>query len=276
MQIKIPKISCLMVTTGRLGLLQRSVGCYVRQTYPNRELVILSQGKDADNQAIRSYVDSLGRDDIQFVSAPSTLTLGAMRNLSIEVSTGTILCQWDDDDIHHPHRLVTQFNALSQDEVSASLYMEHLKYFETTGELYWIDWSIEVGEDRRHLAGTAMFRKSLFYQAKNILYPEHGVQSTKEEDWNVLQKFCEHGRIASVLQGYQYIYTFHGDNTYWLEHHRFVLKKRVYAVEELLYNRRFIEDALRSSNIDKKVNVRSLEGTAFVYDPSDFCSEGTK
>lgn len=266
-----PKISCLMVTLGRPAMVHRSTACYLKQTYPNRELVILSQGGPEPNEEIRSYVSSLGRSDIHFITAPAALTLGAMRNLSIELSTGSYICQWDDDDFHHPLRLSTQYGNLLQDGVVAALYMEHLKFFETTGEIYWIDWSVEVGEDRRYLPGTVMFPKIVFHKFKNLLYPESGRQSNREEDWSALQKFCSLGRIAPIRAGYQYIYSFHGDNTYWLEHHQHVLKKRVYSTQDLLERKGSIESALTACGVGRCV-IRSLSEVAFIYEPSDFCT----
>ena len=267
----IPKISCLMVTTGRTEMIRRSTECFLKQTYPHKELIVLSQGNNIVNDKIANYFESLNRKNIQFIRAPECLSLGAMRNLSIELSTGTVLAQWDDDDFHHPLRLTTQYSALNQQGVVASLYMEHLKFFETTGEIYWIDWSLEIGEDRRYLPGTAMFPKSVFYRFDNLLYPESGRQSSREEDWNVLQKFCSLGKIAPVRAGYQYIYTFHGNNTYWLEHHKYVLKKRVYDEKNLLGHKKLIINSLELCNTGP-ANVCSLNGPVFAYEPSNFCT----
>jgi len=80
------KVSCVTVTSGRVEHVKSSTHCYLSQTYPNRELIILSQGDENSNQAISDYVSSLGRDDILFLSASPSLTLGAMRNSSCELA----------------------------------------------------------------------------------------------------------------------------------------------------------------------------------------------
>lgn len=253
-----PKISCVMVTVGRPDKIRRSIQCYRRQLYPNKELVILSQADDCVNKELCK----LAVEDIHFFTAPKTLSLGGMRNLSVELTQGEIICLWDDDDLSHPFRLARQFNALA-DGVSASAYQEHLKWFEDTDEIYWVDWSIEVGEDRRYLHGTSMYRKEIFCKCGNMLYPE----VDREEDWNAVQNILKLGNMAGIREGYQYIYTYHGDNVYWRAHHELVLKKRVYTKEELLDRRSLIELALIECGVDRCVKVCSTNGVAFEYSP---------
>jgi glycosyltransferase involved in cell wall biosynthesis len=255
-----------MVTTGRFDKIRRSVRCYLKQIYPNKELIIVSQGTNDVNRNIRDYVTLLG-NNIYFHTAPPRLSLGGMRNLSLELTHGEIICQWDDDDLSHPLRLARQFGALVSDGIVASAYQEHFKWFEDTGEMYWVDWSIETGEDRRYLHGTSMFRKQLFHTCGNLLYPDTGTQSNKEEDWNAVKKILQIGGIAPVRDGYQYIYTYHGNNVYWRAHHELVLRKRVYTTEELLERKPIIESALRECGVDKKIKMCSINGVAFEYEP---------
>lgn len=263
--IKIPLISCVMVTKGRYELIKKSVYCYTQQTYKNKELIVLSQGDAATNNLIETYIQGLGRSDIQFLVASPKLTLGAMRNLSIELTTGSVVCQWDDDDLYHPLRLVTQYHALLDSGVSASLYSEHLKYFKNTGEIYWIDWSGEKKEFERFLCGTVMFDKKYFYMNHNMLYPESGNRSGKEEDLDVLQKLLRCGRIAPIKEGYQYIYVYHGDNVYWLEHHKLVLDKKILSQSELLNRKDLLTQTFEAVRITEPVVVRSLIEPAFEY-----------
>jgi glycosyltransferase involved in cell wall biosynthesis len=262
-----PKISCVMVTAGRPDKIRRSIRCYLRQIYPDKELIILSQGKENINKELSNYVKSLELSDIYFFTAPENLSLGGMRNLGVELTHGDIICQWDDDDLSHPFRLAKQFNALSADGVLVSAYQEHLKWFEDTNEIYWIDWSVEVGEDRRYLHGTSMYRKETFCDCGNMLYPEVGPQSGREEDWNAIKKILGKGRIAGIREGYHYIYTYHGDNIYWRSHHELVLRKRVYTKDELLARKLVIELALRECGVDRQVRVCSNDGVAFEFSP---------
>lgn len=250
-----------MVTCGRPKLLQESVRCYLKQTYANKELIILSQGSVEINKEIQDYLKLVDRDDIQFVSCSKSLSLGAMRNLSIELTTGSIVCQWDDDDLYHPLRIQTQLNAVMGSGVSASLYQQHLKYFADTKELYWVDWEGMPREFERYLCGSIMFHKKYFHAVNNLLYPE----TPREEDLDALKKLMNFGRIAPITHGNQYIYVYHGSNTYWREHHSLVLEKRVFSKHELMDRRLDLEHTFAEVGLKTAV-VRSLCETAFNYE----------
>ena len=59
-----PLISCLCVTRARVALLGRAVRCFLEQTHPNRELLILY---DSDDAATRQYVGTLADDRIRAI-----------------------------------------------------------------------------------------------------------------------------------------------------------------------------------------------------------------
>jgi glycosyltransferase involved in cell wall biosynthesis len=249
-----------MVTNGRPQLIEKAILCFDRQIYQNRELIIVSQATSECNLLIKQLIN---KPNIHFYAASPKLSLGAMRNLSIEIATGDYICQWDDDDLYHPARISTQLKPLLDKDVIASLYCEHLKFFSHTNELYWIDWSIESVEHRKYLPGTVLFRKEIFFR-DNQLYPESGNQSNKEEDWNVLQKLLSYGYIEPIRAGYQYIYVYHGSNVYWLAHHELVLQKRVLTAEEM--NKEKVLETLKYVPLPKPIHVKSLEGNIFTYE----------
>jgi glycosyltransferase involved in cell wall biosynthesis len=265
--LKFPKISCLTVTKNRFDLLKKSIYCYTQQTYKNKELVIISQSDSKVNLQIRNHIDLLNRNDIVFVEAPARLSLGAMRNLSIEVATGSILCQWDDDDLYHPQRVMAQYRALLGKDVVATLYTQHLKLFLDSGKMYWCDWSVEKPQWRTMLCGSIMFHKEMFYTFNNHLYPECGGQSDKEEDMNVLIKFSRIGKLAPVNYGYHYIYVFHGRNVYDLNHHRLVLEKRVIGEHELRDKQDLLTNTFDLVQLEQSVKMCSLDDVAFEYTP---------
>ncbi len=267
---KYPKITCVMVTNGRLDCIKHSVQCYINQSYCNKDLVILSQANEEINEEIISYINKLFRPDIRFFIAPQDLSLGMMRNTSIELSTGEIICQWDDDDLYHHDRILTQYNSLrSNNHHVASCYCDFLKYFKNTQEIYWCDWSKEPIPSHRYLCGTIMFYKKYFGEFP-IFYPEHGHQSKCEEDLNVLEKLMTKGTIGSVFSGHQYIYVYHGKNTYGLDHHILGINttwgKKLYSQEELLLHCNLIEETFKSVNLNDTVKVVSPDGLAFTYD----------
>lgn len=267
----LPTITCVTVTKGRCDHLRRSIQCYLRQSYVNKNMVIVSQGTDDDNAKIGEYIYSLNRSDISYFTAATDLCLGAMRNTSVEIATGRVICQWDDDDLYHPDRLMLQYNVLRADTRRvACLYCDFLKYFKTTGDVYWCDWAGEPLLTHRFLPGSVMFYKEVFGQFR-IFYPQEGIQCHVEEDLNVLEKLRSKGDLGPVWSGWHYTYVFHGSNVYDLDHHNLTLDtswgKKVLDVEQLLERRELLESTFEKVGVDSPVNVRSKDGVAFTYTP---------
>src|SRR4029077_16807917 len=103
-----PKISCLMITRGDLYPARFAIACYQRQNYRNRELVIVCEQR---NSALANWVATQDEPSIRlFETDPAPI--GALRNLSIAMAEGDLLCQWDDDDLCHPTRLFVQYSHL--------------------------------------------------------------------------------------------------------------------------------------------------------------------
>lgn len=105
-----PRVSCVMVTADRRAIARRAVGCFLRQSFANRELVIVDDG-DEDYAPILSEVPA---DRLRYLRVPKDAanTLGMLRNLSLEAARGEFVAQWDDDDWYHPDRLSRQVAAL--------------------------------------------------------------------------------------------------------------------------------------------------------------------
>jgi hypothetical protein len=53
-------ISCLMVTLDRLALARLAIRSYAEQTYPGRELVIVTNGTESYRSALADYAGELG------------------------------------------------------------------------------------------------------------------------------------------------------------------------------------------------------------------------
>jgi len=101
-----PLISCIMPTAGRRRFVPQAIGYFLRQDYPNKELVIVDDG--ADNLA-----DLLPDDPrVRYVRLDRALPLGAKRNEAVRLSRGDLIAHWDDDDWIAPWRLSYQVEHL--------------------------------------------------------------------------------------------------------------------------------------------------------------------
>lgn len=267
------KVSCVMVTSGRPNLAKRAIQCYFDQNYRLRELIVLSQDEGKDYENLWSFVKH--RDDVQLVQAPKDLCLGSLRNTSIELATSDIICQWDDDDFYDPLRLATQYRALvSKHNAVASLYTQFLKLFHLADRdmLFWTDWSKEWELSHRYLCGSIMFYKKWFHHYRNVFYPITGEQCEHEEDLNVLEKLLLHGEVVGVDKGHQYVYVYHGSNTYDLEHHKLSVDesksmKELKIAAELQRQQSVIEGVLDRMVLTRPVEVRSAHSLVFTWHP---------
>ena len=113
-----PLISCLMVTADRHDLCKRAITSYLGQTYANKELIVLDNGKVPMQELLKDVPD--GQVRYAHVANNTSTTIGELRNRSLEMVTGDIVVpQWDDDDWSAPERLETQYAALSKNEADA-------------------------------------------------------------------------------------------------------------------------------------------------------------
>lgn len=124
-----PLVSCLMPTTNaRRAFLPQAIRYFLRQDYPNKELLVIDDGAEP----VRVLVPE--SDLVRYVHLPGRRPLGAKRNQACELAAGEILAHWDDDDWHAPWRLSYQVEQLRRLGV----------------ELCGLDrlWFYEPGEDR--------------------------------------------------------------------------------------------------------------------------------
>ena len=82
----------------------RSIESFINQYYCNKELIIVSSHQSkTDINKIYNIIN----DRIQFLlyKIPNEMPLGTARNISIKLSSGEYICQWDDDDVALPWHL---------------------------------------------------------------------------------------------------------------------------------------------------------------------------
>ena len=187
-----PLISCLMVTRGDLVPAQFAIDCFRRQTWPNRELVIVG---DAPDSELPAFIETLGDPAIRYVpTAPAAL--GTMRNVSVEAARGTFLCQWDDDDLYHPQRLEFQYGELIARGAAAHFLSR------------WLMWWPE--QRRLALAKRRIWEGSMLARREALgSYPA----IARREDTRAIAELRQRGnRIVYTDQPLAYCYIIHGAN----------------------------------------------------------------
>jgi glycosyltransferase involved in cell wall biosynthesis len=192
-------VSCLMVTKDRASLAQRAIACFLAQTYPNLELVVVDDGT---SDSLERYVRGLGDPRIRFHRLPPDgLPLGALRNVAVERATGAYVSQWDDDDLYDPERIDVQMAAI--------LALGAEACFLSRERLWW--------PARRKLAlSCARLWEGSMVCAKDGMprYPEQ----RRGEDTPVAEQLVRTRRVVSVDAPELYTYVFHENNTFDAAH----------------------------------------------------------
>jgi glycosyltransferase involved in cell wall biosynthesis len=246
----------------RFAYFQRSVTAYCRQTYPHRELiVVLDSGPAEIRAAMLAYLAGLARSDIHVIEAPDKCSLGRLRNLSRGAAHGEVLCQWDDDDLHHPRRLEQQLQALQNTNGQAVCLQEVMQYFPRTRSLYCINWRLT--EAKGH-PGTLMCRRSAA-----IKYPESGPEAQRGEDLAVARQLQQR-KGYGVLAGapHLYVYVSHGINTWAADHHRMLATKLALSQGLLRRREAQLRQGLEPFDFGPgTVVVQGNNGAAFTLEP---------
>jgi glycosyltransferase involved in cell wall biosynthesis len=103
-----PLVSCIMPTYNRRAYVPQAIQYFLRQDYPDRELLILDDGSEPINDLVPSD------PRIRYVRLEKRMILGAKRNFACKLAQGQFIAHWDDDDWIAPHRLRYQVEMLEQ------------------------------------------------------------------------------------------------------------------------------------------------------------------
>jgi len=101
-----------MPTCNRRAFVPHALRYFLRQDYPNKELIILDDGTDGIQDLIP------GDKEIKYIKLGKKITLGAKRNLCVCESRGDLIMHWDDDDWYSANRLEYQVKTLLNGKTS--------------------------------------------------------------------------------------------------------------------------------------------------------------
>ena len=149
-----PLVSCIMPTADRRAYVPQAIRYFLRQDYPNRELIVLDDGRDR----IEDLIPPDPR--VRYVALEHRLVLGEKRNLACELARGAIVVHWDDDDWIAPDRLSYQVSELEKHEADVCGTRRELYYDVVRGQAWLFEYPPNL---RRRLTGnTLCYRKTLW------------------------------------------------------------------------------------------------------------------
>lgn len=113
-----PHITCVMPTTAkRLWCITRSIHCFLKQSYADRDLLIVSDG-DGEAAIAGAIYKALGLKygaachRVRHVHLSGERSLGTKYNEAIALASGPYVALWADDDWHSPVRLEVVMRAM--------------------------------------------------------------------------------------------------------------------------------------------------------------------
>jgi hypothetical protein len=165
-----PLVSCILPTANRRYLLPRAISYFMRQTYPNRELIILDDGTDA----VRDLLPCDPR--IRYIHLQGSRTLGEKRNLACENAQGEFIAHWDDDDWSADWRLTYQMEELSSNSSASICGLDRVLFYDPRSDHAWE--YVYPPKQKSWVCGGALCYRKAFWEDHR--FPDiHGGEDTR-------------------------------------------------------------------------------------------------
>ncbi|MGH7119214.1 MAG: glycosyltransferase family 2 protein [Acetobacteraceae bacterium] len=211
-----------MPTYDRPHFAQQAVQYFLRQDYPNRELLVLDDSTD------KSAAPFPRDPRIRHLHLPR-LSIGAKRNLGCRLAAGQIIAQWDDDDWYGPGRLSAQVRPLLEGRAEVTGIKGTL-VFDLAG---WHAWTCTPRLHRRMYrydvhGGTLVFFRWCWEEV--ACYPNRSLA----EDARFLTRLMRAGARLERIEAEQlFVYIRHRSNTWSFRCGRFLDPRGWRSVESL-------------------------------------------
>lgn len=155
-----PLVSCIMPTANRPRFLPLAIDYFLKQDYPNTELIILDDGLNTSSHLIPND------PRIRYFYSEPIGTIGIKRNVASEKANGEILMHWDDDDWYAPDWITKQVNALLTSGADITGLNRVVFYSPSVEQKYMYE---DTEEDKPWLCGATMaYRKSFWEKHKFV------------------------------------------------------------------------------------------------------------
>lgn len=198
-----PLVSCIMPTYERRRYIPQALQSFLQQDYPNCELIIVDDGKDA----IGDLVEKI--PNVRYFHVART-SIGAKRNLACKHAAGEIIAHWDDDDWYSPDRLRYQVMPIIAGKADLTGLENAFVLELPSGEF----WTTEAALHQRLFVGnvhggTLVYRKELWSQG--LRYPEVNLA---EDAWMLMRSTRQGKRLVRLTNPGVFVYVRHGSNAW--------------------------------------------------------------
>ena len=122
------KVSVMVLTYNRSGLLKESINSILNQTFKDFELLVIDNySTDNTEEVVKSFKD----ERIKYFKNKNHGLLAVNRNFAIENSNGEFIAICDDDDLWLPEKLERQLKEFEKDEVTGLVCTNGFYFGET-------------------------------------------------------------------------------------------------------------------------------------------------
>jgi glycosyltransferase involved in cell wall biosynthesis len=177
-----PLVSCIMPTANRRAFLPQALRCFLRQDYPNLELLIIDDGAD-------SIADCVPAEDsrIRYLRLCGKQSVGAKRNYACAQARGEFIAHWDDDDWYPPWRVRVQLRAMLERDADLSGTSRLFFYEAGTDRAWRYEYK---GSGKPWVCGSTMlYRKRLWERNK---FPDIQIGEDTRFVWSpISKKVCD-------------------------------------------------------------------------------------
>ncbi len=198
-----PRISCLCPTYGRRAYLAQTLRYFQRQTYPNKELCIIEDGEECNEDVVP--------ETMYYHLGPLRHTIGCKRNaaFSRRLVSGEYVCHWDDDDYFGPERLMRQMEPVLDGRADVTGMHMSLVYAVRDGMLWQCSDTLHAALFPSGIrCGTLLYPARYWYEGAR--YPD----SSQGEDVALLRQLQACGAtVESITHPTSYICVRHGENS---------------------------------------------------------------
>jgi len=191
-------VSAIMPTRGRQAWAHQALECFLAQTYPEKELIIL------DDDEERSFPEPRRYSNVRYFWE-SSKPIPCKRNRAIELSSGDIIMHFDSDDWSSPERMADQVERLEVSGKAVTGYHSMLFKIEPSGQ--WIQY---VGDSSYALGTSLCYRRSFWKDHYFRSGPEH---PNVGEDNEFVKDARQAGELISVPAGAMMWARIHDQNT---------------------------------------------------------------
>eukprot|EP01050_Picozoa_sp_SAG11_P000907 SAG11_NODE_33_length_22289_cov_12.857999_38_plen_466_part_00 len=203
-----PLISCLCVSQNNVEIVGRAIDDFLKQTYLNKELVIVTEKQNKYLTELKRLVGVKDRSakkiKLIIVDKAKYPTLGHLRNVSVENAKGMYVLQWDDDDINHEDRISFMHEHLSQTSKNSCFLRKVIIIDRETNKKY-------LSRNWGGVEGTMLALRSAMPKYQHL---------KKGEDTPVRNHFIRKDSYVILDAPHLYTYNFHINNTWDKAHLR--------------------------------------------------------